>query len=359
MSQMTNLINPDLWNGRRVLLTGHTGFKGGWLALALRRLGAKCLGYSLPAPTEPSLFGAIDLPRSINHRIGDIRDLPALSTAMQDAAPEVVFHLAAQPIVRTAFADPIDTLSSNVMGTANLLEAVRHCPSVRALVIVTSDKVYDNQEWAWPYRENDRLGGKEPYGVSKACCEMITEAYRHSYLSKRAQPVATATVRAGNIFGGGDWAVDRLVPDAMRAFSQNKVLMIRNPKAVRPWQHVCEPVRGYLALAQRLLDDPAGTEGGWNFGPSEQSVKPVDTLVDGLCRLWGGNAGWALETGAQPYEARHLTIDSSRAITRLGWSPRWDFEQALDLTVAWYRAYYAGTDIADLTARQLDKALFG
>lgn len=356
---MTATIDPGLWAGRRVFLTGHTGFKGGWLALALRRLGAETTGFSLPAPTEPSFFGALGVDQSLDHRVGDIRDAAALAAALRDSGAEVVFHLAAQPIVRVAHADPLDTLSTNVMGTANLLEAVRQSDTVRAVVIVTSDKVYDNQEWDWPYREDDRLGGKEPYGVSKACCELIVDAYRHSYLGKGSKPVPVVTVRAGNIFGGGDWAIDRLVPDAMRAFAAGETLRIRNPKAVRPWQHVCEPVRGYLMLAQRLLSDPDGTAGAWNFGPSEQSVKPVAILADRLTALWSDGAAWELETGAQPYEARLLTIDSSRAIARLGWSPRWSFETALELTVDWYKAYYRSGDVAALTARQLDTALFG
>lgn len=356
---MTVTIDPGLWAGRRVFLTGHTGFKGGWLALALRRLGAETTGFSLPPPSEPSFFNALDVGQTLDHKTGDIRDAAGLAAALQESRAEVVFHLAAQPIVRVAHADPLDTLSTNVMGTANLLEAVRRTDTVRAVVIVTSDKVYDNQEWDWPYREDDRLGGKEPYGVSKACCELIADAYRHSYLAKGKTPVPVVTVRAGNIFGGGDWAADRLVPDAMRAFADGRRLLIRNPKAVRPWQHVCEPVRGYLMLAQRMLAGAEGTAGAWNFGPSEQSVKPVAVLADRLAALWGDGAGWDLETGAQPYEARLLTIDSSRAVARLGWSPRWTFETALELTVDWYKTFYQGGDVAGLTARQLDTALFG
>ncbi len=354
---MTATIDAALWNSRKVFLTGHTGFKGGWLALALQWLGARTTGFSLPAPSDPSFFDVAHVAQSLEHHLGDIRDLDHLTTTLRESQAEVVFHLAAQPIVRAAYNDPLDTLSTNVMGTANLLEAVRRCDTVRAVVIVTSDKVYNNREWDWPYREDDQLGGKEPYGVSKACCELIVDAYRHSYLSKMTIPVPVVTVRAGNIFGGGDWALDRLVPDAMRAFAAGQRLMIRNPKAVRPWQHVCEPVRGYLILAQRLLNNDADTAGAWNFGPSEQSVKPVSILADRLAALWSDGAGWDLETGAQPYEARFLTIDSSRAMARLGWSPRWSFETALKLTVEWYKAFYETGDIKALTARQLETAL--
>lgn len=356
---MTTTIDPAAWAGRRVLLTGHTGFKGGWLALALRRLGARTTGLSLRPPSTPNLFGAAGVAAAIDHRLGDIRDAALLAETLHQSQAEVVFHLAAQPIVRVARADPLDTLATNVMGTANLLDAVRSCERVRALVIVTSDKVYDNQEWIWPYREIDRLGGKELYGVSKACCELIVEAYRHSYFARADRPMAVATVRAGNIIGGGDWAVDRLVPDAMRAFAAGRNLVIRNPKAVRPWQHVCEPVRGYLMLAQRLLSQPTETEGAWNFGPTESSVQSVGVLADALAGLWGGDAGWVLDTGAQPYEARLLNIDSSRATARLGWSPRWGFDEALALTVDWYKMYHRDGDIASLTKAQLETALFG
>lgn len=356
---MSTPLDEGLWAGRRVFLTGHTGFKGGWLALALRRLGAVTTGFSLPPPTEPSFFKALEAGAAVDHRIGDIRDGAALSAALEDSGAEIVFHLAAQPIVRVAHANPLDTLTTNVIGTANLLEAVRRCDRVRAVVIVTSDKVYDNQEWDWPYRETDRLGGKEPYGVSKACCEMLVDAWRHSYFARAERPVPVVTVRAGNIFGGGDWAIDRLVPDAMRAFSAGVPLRIRNPRAVRPWQHVCEPVRGYLMLAERLLRDPEGTAGAWNFGPSESSVKAVSELADAMVGQWGAAAAWELETGAQPYEARHLTIDSSRAVARLGWTPRWTFDEAVERTVAWYKAFYRGGDVAGLTAQQLDTALFG
>ncbi|HYH18751.1 MAG TPA: CDP-glucose 4,6-dehydratase [Azospirillum sp.] len=348
-------ITPDFWSGRRVFVTGHTGFKGGWLCLALGRLGAIVSGYALEPEGTPNVVELTGGGDGMTSTIGDLRDRVALGKALAAAEPEVVFHLAAQPLVRRAYAEPLETFDVNVMGTANLLEAVRGVGSVKAVVVVTTDKVYDNQEWAWPYRETDRLGGKEPYGASKACCELVVDAYRHSYLEKRTPPVAVASVRAGNIVGGGDWAVDRLVPDAMRAFSAGRRLMIRNPAAVRPWQHVLEPVRGYLMIAERLIDHPAAAVGAWNFGPLEEDCQPVSRIVDRLAMLWGDDAGWSLEAGAQPYEARLLTLDSSRVRAEIGWKPVWRLARALEETVAWYRAFYRREDLTALTMRQIEE----
>jgi len=352
-------ISESFWRGRRVLLTGHTGFKGGWLALALHRLGATVSGYSLAPQTEPAFFDALSVGQLLDHRIGDIRDFEGMRSAVQAAQPDIVFHLAAQPIVRLAYADPLDTLSTNVMGTANMLQALRGVESVEAVVMVTSDKVYDNVEWDWPYRENDRLGGKEPYGVSKACCELVVEAFRHSYFEKGDKPVPLSTVRAGNIIGGGDWSADRLVPDAMRAFSSGMPLVIRNPLSVRPWQHVCEPVRGYLGLAQMMVDKPGSYPHALNFGPSDDDVRTVEELSNVMVALWGDGARWTRDESVQPYEARTLTIDSQIARRRLGWSPRWTFEETMAHTIDWYRVFYQSGDLQQLTMRQLEQALFG
>lgn len=351
------LIDPSFWAGRRVLVTGHTGFKGGWLCLVLHKLGAIVSGLSLAPATQPNLFETVGLNELINSVIGDIRDLETVRRVFDCIKPEIVFHLAAQAIVRRAYTDSIETVETNVMGTANILEGIRHTISVRVVVLVTSDKVYENQEWPWAYRELDALGGKEPYGVSKACCELIASAWHHSYFIKHEPPVAMATVRAGNIIGGGDWAQDRLVPDAIRAFSAGVPLMIRNPKAVRPWQHVAEPVRGYLMLAERLSRVPTQAEGAWNFGPSVESVIPVAHIADQLANLWGDNARWELAQGAQPYEARFLTVDSSKANNQLGWKPIWTFQKALEHTVVWYHTFYTGVDVRQLTLDQINMIL--
>jgi CDP-glucose 4,6-dehydratase len=343
------------FQGRRAFLTGHTGFIGGWLALALTRHGARVSGYSLPPPTDPAFHRATALDRLVESTEGDVRDLGRLTTALTAAQPEFVFHLAAQPIVRTAYDDPVETFSTNVMGTVNLMQAMRGVDSIRAAIVVTTDKVYENREWIWGYREHDRLGGREPYGASKACAEHVVEAYRHSYFAGKGRAVGIATLRAGNVIGGGDFAVDRLVPDAVRAFAQRRPLHLRNPKAVRPWQHVLEPVAGMLLLAERLAGDPAGFAGGWNFGPAEGDAKPVAWIADRLAEYWGDDAGWQLAQGAQPYEARLLMLNSVKATSALGWSPRWPLEDSLRHTVAWYKAHLAGSnDMRGVSLEQID-----
>lgn len=340
------------WQDRRVFVTGHTGFIGGWLSLSLAAMGARVTGYALTPPSHPCLFDAAKVAGGMAaSHIADIRDGDALTAAMTAADPEVVIHLAAQPLVRRAHGDPVETFSTNVMGTVRVLEAVRACASVAAVVAMTSDKVYDNREWAWPYRETDALGGKEPYGTSKACCEHVVEAYRHSYL--RARGVALASVRAGNVIGGGDWAEDRLVPDAMRAFSAGQPLMIRNPLAVRPWQHVLEPVKAILAIARLLRTDPKKGDGPWNVGPTADDARPVKEIADRMVDLWGGGAAWDLERGAQAYEARLLTLDSSFAMANLGWRPRWRLDEALARTISWYKAFYDQADMAAVSVAQI------
>jgi len=347
------MVSGTFWAGRKVFITGHTGFMGGWLALWASRLGAEVSGYALAPPTEPSFFAAVGLERRVAHRLGDVRDGAALTGAMTAAGPEIVFHLAAQPIVRTAYAAPVDTYATNVMGTVNLLEAVRLSPSVRRVVVVTTDKVYDNQEWPWGYRESDRLGGKEPYGTSKACCEFVTDAYRQSYLTARG--VSVATVRAGNIIGGGDWAADRLIPDAVRAFQAGRELVIRNPLSVRPWQHVLDMVKGCLMLAERLEPGAADGQGPWNFGPQAEECEPVGWIADRLVSLWGAGAAWRLADGERPYEAAQLRLDSARARGPLGWRPVWRLGRALDLSAGWYKQFYAGDDMAAASIRQIEE----
>ncbi len=332
-----------------MFLTGHTGFKGAWLALWLRGLGAEVTGFALP-PEQPSLFADAGVERVVHSVFGDIRDRTVLKDALQDAAPEIVLHLAAQPLVRHSYQEPVETLATNVLGTAHLLDAACCVPGVRAVVVVTTDKCYENREWAWPYRETDRLGGHDPYSASKACAEIVTSAWRRSFLAGRSGKAALglATARAGNVIGGGDWSADRLVPDCIRAFAAGQSVAIRNPASTRPWQHVLEPLCGYLLLAERLCSGAPGFDEAFNFGPVMDDVQPVTEVVAGLARAWGEGAGWHLTGGDHPHEAGFLAVDPSLARARLLWRPRLRLAQALDWTGRWYRQHAAGQDAARL-----------
>ena len=348
-------LNRDFWKGRRVFLTGHTGFMGGWLALWLARLCAKVHGYSLAPPTDPCFFAAADVARDTESTIADVRDLAALRRAMAVARPEIVMHLAAQPLVRQAYSDPLTTYATNVMGTVHVLEAMRACGSLRAAVIITSDKVYDNIEREQGYREDDRLGGREPYGSSKACAELVTRAYRDSYFDGGAD-VGIATARAGNVIGGGDFAADRIVPDAVRAWSAERPLIVRNPAATRPWQHVLEPIRGYLMLAQHLADAPAEWSTPWNFGPAEGDVKTVAWLCSELVRHWGDGARWSpANDSSGPYEAKLLSVDIAKAERQLGWRPLWPVERTVSATVGWYKDFVTGADTRKESLAQIEE----
>lgn len=351
--------SPVFWRKRKVFLTGHTGFKGGWMTALLDRLGAETTGYALPPPTDPSLFRAAQLDGLIRSETGDIRDASRLQAAMVEAEPEVVLHLAAQALVRPARAHPVETFSSNVMGTLEVLEAVRATPSVKVVVVVTSDKVYDNHEWPWAYRETDALGGKEPYGASKACCEIAVQAWRHAYFGRGGHGAALLSARAGNVIGGGDWAEDRLIPDAMRAFIAGKPLVLRNPSAVRPWQHVLEPLIGYLALAEAADSGLGPDHGAFNFGPASEDARTVREVVEAVVGRWGDGAGWVQDLAAQPYEARLLEVDSGLARSLLGWSPKWRLAEGLDRTVDWYKAWAAGADMRAFTLEQAEARLDG
>jgi CDP-glucose 4,6-dehydratase len=350
-------VNPAFWQGKRIFLTGHTGFKGGWLSLWLQQLGAQVTGYALPAPTQPSLFETARVAEGMSSVIGDIRDGSELAAAMRSAAPEIVIHMAAQPLVRRSYVDPVETYSTNVMGTVHLLEAVRQTPSVRAVVNVTTDKCYENKEWVWAYRENEPMGGYDPYSNSKGCAELVSSAYRSSFFNpeKYAQHrVALATARAGNVIGGGDWAADRLIPDILTAYAQGKPVVIRSPGAIRPWQHVLEPLRGYLTLAERLHAQGPSFAEAFNFGPRSDDTQPVEWIVRQLAALWGDGASWKIDAGEHPHEATVLKLDISKAAHRLAWQPQLNLEQALGLTVDWARGLQRGDDLRALTLTQIN-----
>jgi len=349
---------PDaaFWAGRRVFVTGHTGFKGSWLTLWLEHMGAVVTGYALAPDTTPSLYADVHRQPGHHHHVADIRDGAALAAAVARAQPEVVLHLAAQPLVRRSYSAPVETYSTNVMGTVHLLEAVRATPGVRAVVVVTSDKAYENTGQPAGYVETDRLGGHDPYSNSKACTELVAAAYRSSYFDPAGHAghgVALATVRAGNVIGGGDWAQDRLVPDLMRSFAAGQAAVIRYPHAVRPWQHVLEPLGGYLVLAERLVQDGPAWGEAWNFGPAEGDAQPVSWIADRLAGLWGPGAQWRLEPREQPHEAAWLRLDCTKAAQRLGWQPRWPLDQALQAIAAWYLGYSRGEDARRLCLAQL------
>ena len=350
-------VNPNFWKGKRVFLTGHTGFKGGWLTLWLASMGAKVTGYALAPNANPNFFEVVNIADDLEQsHISDIRDLEKLQKAMLAAKPEIVIHMAAQPLVRYSYVNPVETYATNVMGTVHLLESIRNVDSVRAAVIVTTDKCYENKEWAWGYRENEPMGGYDPYSNSKGCAELVTSAYRQSYFSPEKyskHQVAIASARAGNVIGGGDWSEDRLIPDAIRAFEANGSLVIRNPLATRPWQHVLEPLSGYLVLAQALYKEGAKFNGGWNFGPRDEDARPVQEVINLLIKNWGSVASWNQDQSEQPHEAHSLKLDCSKACQYLNWVPRWSLEQAIENIAQWQRAHQQNGDMREISLQQI------
>jgi CDP-glucose 4,6-dehydratase len=348
----------NIFQNRKVLITGHTGFKGSWLCLLLHKLGADVYGYALEPPTNPSLFEKAGIAELITSEIGDIRDLDHLLRFMQQVRPEIVIHMAAQPLVRESYKIPVDTYAINVMGTVNLLEACRLTPGIKAIVNVTTDKCYENREWHWGYRENEAMGGYDPYSNSKGCSELVTAAYRNSYFNPANYAdhgVALASARAGNVIGGGDWAADRLIPDFIRFIVSGETIKIRSPYAIRPWQHVLEPLTGYLTLAAKLFTEGAQYVGGWNFGPDDKDAKNVEWITSTLCKLWGDNVGYEIDTNPQPHEANYLKLDCSKAKAELGWYPKWNIETTLKSIVEWNKSYLNKEDIRKITERQIDQ----
>jgi CDP-glucose 4,6-dehydratase len=350
---LTMPVNPEFWRGKRVFLTGHTGFKGSWLTLWLQALGAEVCGFALAPPTQPSLFEVGRVGECMTSAIGDIRNFESVLATLAAFQPQIVIHTAAQALVRQSYIEPVETYATNVMGTVHVLEASRRCASVRCIVNVTSDKCYENREWDWGYRESEPMGGYDPYSNSKGCSELVTSSYRQSFF--RDAGIALASARAGNVIGGGDWASDRLVPDILRAFERNEPVVIRNPHSTRPWQHVLEPLSGYLILAERLWHDGQSMAQGWNFGPQEDDARPVSWIVERLVCAWGDGASWRLDQEKHPHEAHYLKLDTSRARNLLGWRPRWNLDTALSNIVLWHRAWHADQDMRQICNEQIEQ----
>ena len=351
-------MDNAFWEGKKVLITGHTGFKGSWLSLWLQSLGADVVGVSLDPPTTPSLYEQAQVADEMISLREDIRDLEKMKSIFIEYQPELVFHLAAQPLVRYSYREPVETYATNVMGTLHILEAIRECKSVRAAVMITTDKCYENREWEWGYREIEPMGGHDPYSSSKGCAELLIASYRDSYfpIQEYSQhQTAIASARAGNVIGGGDWAEDRLIPDIIRAFESSEMVHIRNPNAIRPWQHVLEPLAGYIELAERLGVDGVQWAEAWNFGPKEEDAKPVEWIVKEMTQLWGENAAWCIDEGEHPHEANYLKLDCSKAHAKLGWRPRWGLSQALKQIVTWHKETATGPTTKKCCQKQISE----
>ena len=347
-------VHTHFWKGKRVFITGHTGFKGSWLSLWLQQMGAEVKGFSLTPPTNPSLFVEAKVAQQMQSEIGDIRDFSKLSESIRTFNPDILLHLAAQPLVRLSYKEPIETYSTNVMGTVNVLEASRYASQLKAIVVITTDKCYENREWEWGYRENEPMGGHDPYSNSKGCAELVVSAYQRSFFHT-PDTAAVASARAGNVIGGGDWAEDRLIPDILRAFEKQQSVIIRNPLSTRPWQHVLEPLSGYLVLAQRLWQDGKTFAEGWNFGPKDDDCQPVQWILEKMVHFWGDGAHYEIDKSEQPHEANFLKLDCSKAAMRLKWHPKWRLEQTLEQIVHWHRAWLQGDDMQVKCLQEIEK----
>ena len=344
MGQIIGTVNTAFWKGKKVYLTGHTGFKGSWLSLWLQSMGSIVKGYALEPNTNPALYNEAKVSEGMESEIGDIRNLEQLSKSMKSFNPDLLIHMAAQPLVRLSYIEPVETYATNVMGTVNVLESARNCSNLKAIVSITTDKCYENNEWEWGYRENEPMGGHDPYSSSKGCAELVTSAYRRSFFNS-TNNASIASVRAGNVIGGGDWAEDRLIPDILRAFEASHPVIVRNPLSTRPWQHVLEPLSGYLVLAERLFEDGNEFAEAWNFGPKEEGCKPVQWILDKMVSSWGKGASWELDKNNNPHEAGFLKLDCSKAANRLKWKPKWELEETLDLIINWHQSYLKGNDV--------------
>ena len=347
-------VNKKFWKSKKVFLTGHTGFKGSWVSLWLQSMGAIVKGYSLEPNTKPNLFTEANVEENMNSEFGDIRNLNQISKSMLDFNPDILIHMAAQPLVRLSYQEPVDTYTTNVIGTVNVLEAARSCPNLKAIVSVTTDKCYENNEWDWGYRENEPMGGHDPYSSSKGCAELVTSAYRRSFFNSE-DTASLASARAGNVIGGGDWADDRLIPDILKAFEKSESVVIRNPISTRPWQHVLEPLSGYLVLAQELFENGKEYAEGWNFGPKDEDCQPVNWILDKMVANWGEGASWELDKNNNPHEAGFLKLDCSKASNRLKWQPKWSLQQTLKLIIEWHQVYVNKGDVKEQCLTEIKK----
>lgn len=354
MGRLIGKVNPSFWKGKKVFVTGHTGFKGSWLSLWLQDMGAVVKGYALEPNTTPNLFTEAKVGQNMDSEIGDITDLKRITDSMIAFNPEVLIHMAAQPLVRLSYKEPVLTYATNVMGTVNVLEVARKCSELKAIVSVTTDKCYENKEWAWGYRENEPMGGHDPYSSSKGCAELVTAAYRKSFFNE-TNSAFLASARAGNVIGGGDWSDDRLIPDILKAFEKNDPVIVRNPMATRPWQHVLEPLSGYLVLAQHLYEDGSNYAEGWNFGPKDEDCKSVSWILDKMVAKWGKGASWELDKNNNPHEAGYLKLDCSKAAIQLNWHPKWNLENTLESIINWHQHYISGKNIQEQCLLEIAK----